>query len=176
MAEYREDDSAWPTMLLLAAEIERQIEACGLPKLCRSVPVPGPLAVIEACGNCKSIGGDCGGQGWVRLTNEYPSEVFPTQDQTATNCDAALAYTLEVGIARCMPVGKTSAINGFQPPTVEEMVKATRLQMADMRVMARAAKAVREHLDVAMSLGTYQPMVAQADCGGGVWTVTYWTQ
>lgn len=177
MAGYQEDDIAWPTMVSITAEIENQLALCGLPGVCRNTVVPGPLAVLEACGSCgKGGGGECGGQAWVRFVTEYPSQEFPAADQSGSNCDSPMAYTLEVGIARCLPVGSPSALSGFNIPAISEMVAATRLQMADKRVMRRAIKAVANRSDKAYSIGTYNVMQAQGDCGGGVWLVTFWSQ
>lgn len=177
MAEYREDNLAWPTMIALMAEVENQIEVCGLPRVCRASVVPGPQAVLEALQAKSNISGQCDdGQAWVRFVTEYPSIQFPAADQSGSNCDSPLAYQLEVGIARRFPTGGTSGLGGYVPPTLDAMVKTTRLQMADKRVMRLAIAAVARQLDVAYSLGSYSAMQATGDAGGGVWLVTFWSQ
>lgn len=168
-----EDVVAWSTMVRLAACVEQELAKSGLPGVCSSIPVPGPLAIMERCGNCGS--GNCHGQAWVRFINEYPSKIFPSPDQDG-NCEGPMAYTLEVGVARCLPVGKTNTIGGFTPPSNEEQILATRLQMADKAAMRRAIKCCVKDLDVSYVLGTNTPMQTTGDCGGSVWTVTIWTQ
>lgn len=173
MATFQEDPVVWPTMVKLVACIESVLADRGLPKLCRATVVPGPQAVIESCnGNCS---GECGGQAWVRLTGEFPYTSFPTQDTTAARCGTNRAFVLEVGIARCLPTGKSNAIAGFTPPSVQELVDATRLQMADkvaMTVAIECCMAESDEFDLDYVLGQYQPMQIPGDCGGGVWTVT----
>lgn len=170
---YREDDVAWPTMVKLAACIEEELRESGLPGVCVSLPVPGPGAIMERCGQCAD-GGTCQGQAWVRFVNEYPSTEFPSPDQTG-KCEGPMAYTLEVGIARCLPVGTSSAINGYTPPSNESVVLATRTQMADKAAMKRAIRCCVKDLDVSYVLGQNTPMQTTGDCGGSVWNVTLWT-
>ncbi len=175
MTDYQDDTLAWPVMVKLAACLETTLAARKLPAVCRTSVVPGPQAIIEACsgGACN---GDCGGQAWVRFSAEYPYSSFPTQDTTAAICYTPRAFVLEVGIARCIPTGKASSIGGFTPPSVQQLVDATRLQMADKAAMVAAIQCCLgdgdefDHLSYV--LGQYQPMQIPGDCGGGVWTVT----
>lgn len=171
---FTEDEIAWPLMVAIAARLEIVLEECGLPGVCRSVPVPGPLAVLDAAGGCANPSGDCGnGQAWVRLSNEYPSSQFPVADQRA-DCDTPLAYVLEVGISRCIPTGTANRLSGYKAPAVASIVEATRLQMADKKAIRRAIKsAVGE--DTAFVLGNYEPLQLSGDVGGGFWTVTIWS-
>lgn len=175
MAEFTEDNIAWPVMVKLAACIEEALEKRGLPGVCRSIPVPGPLAVMEACGQCSGENG-CGGQAWVRLVNEFPYTTFPNPDQTGGTCGMNRAMVLEVGIARCLHVGKRSAIGGFEPPSVADLIADTRLQMADKAAMADAIAccvgADNDLYDPDYVLGQYQAMQTPGDCGGGYWLVT----
>lgn len=174
---YVEDKTAWPTMVKLAGCLCTTIAQRGLPELCICSPVPGPLAVMDRCGSCGKSTDKCGGQGWVRLTNEYPSSTFPGADQTENNCGSPLAYVLEVGVARCQPVGDANGINGYTAPTLEELVEAARVQMADKAAIRAAIQCCMddEDFDFTYTLGTYQPMQVSGDCGGGFWTVTVWS-
>lgn len=171
--DFIEDELAWPVMIRLTACLEEALEKRGLPKLCRNTVVPGPQAIIEACGNGKCTG-ECGGQGWVRFVGEFPYSTFPTQDTTAARCETNRAFQLEIGVARCLPVGRANAISGITPPSVQELVDATRLQMADKAAMAMAVQCCLGAFDDQFDyvLGQYQPMQIPGDCGGGVWTVT----
>jgi len=172
---FQEDTVAWPIMVKLAACIEEALAERDLPGVCRSIPVPGPLAVIEACGQCDGPNG-CGGQAWVRLVNEFPYSAFPNPDQTGGTCGMNRAIVLEVGIARCLHVGKTNGVGGFTPPPVAEVIGDVRLQMADKAAMAWAIQccvgAEDDFSDPSYVLGQYQAMQTPGDCGGGYWTVT----
>lgn len=176
MAEFVEDPIAWPTMVKLAGCLCTTLEERGLPGTCQCTVVPGPMAVLEACGSCSGTGkGACGGQGWVRFDSEYPSNTFPQPDTRGGTCNSPMAYVLEVGIARCLPVGKANGITGATPPSMEEMVAATRLQMADKAAMKAAIQCCLDDGDLTYSLGTYRTIQATGDCGGGLWTVTIWS-
>jgi hypothetical protein len=164
---------SWARMQSLKAVAVSTLAACGLPGVCRAAIVPGVIAVLDSCGSCAE--GECGGQVWVRLVSEFPSSVFPQPDTSAQACDAPLAFQIEVGIARCLPVGTTSQLSGFIPPTQEQQERAAKLQDDDKNALKDAIRQVAEDADVAYVLGTYQSVATQADCGGGVWTVTFWS-
>lgn len=172
---YIEDTGAWPTMVTLAAAVENELYASGLPGLCVCTPVPGQTVVLDRCGQC---GGDdeCRGQGWVRWVTEYPSTQFPEPDRTGDGCCAPMAYQLEVGIARCVSTGSSNAIGGIQPPTVESVVLAARQQMADKAAVARAINKALTAKDVSFFLSNAIPMQATGDCLGFIWNVTVWDQ
>lgn len=176
MPAFVEDPIAWPTMVKLAACLCTTLEDRGLPGTCQCTPVPGPLAVMESCGKCKGTGSEaCGGQGWVRFVNEFPSRQFPQPDSTSANCDTPLAYVLEVGVARCLPTGNSNSISGYTGPTMEQLMDATRLQLADKAAMVAAIKCcLAGEDDISYVLGQYQTIQTAADCGGGMWTVTIW--
>ena len=174
---YTEDKTAWPTMVKLAGCLCTTLAERGLPTPCVCTPVPGPLAVMDQCNSCGKNKSDCGGQAWVRLTSEYPSSVFPGADTDQASCGAPDAYVLEVGVARCQPTGSANGINGYTAPTMEQLVDATRLQMADKAAIRAAIKCCMddEDSDYTYVLGTYQPIQVAGDCGGGFWTVTIWS-
>lgn len=176
MPPFIEDPVAWPTMVKLAACLCTTLEARGLPGTCQCTVVPGPMAVLEACGSCSSGSTPCGGQGWVRFVNEFPSRTFPQPDLTGGTCDTPMAYTLEVGVSRCFPSGNANSISGYTAPTMEQMVTATRLQMADKAAMLAAIKCclLDDDEDLTYAIGNYTTIQAAADCGGGMWTVTIW--
>lgn len=175
---YVEDQIAWPTMVKLAACLCTTLEERELPGTCQCAVVPGPMAVIDSCGGCKAEGKQCGGQAWVRLVNEFPSSDFPNADDGVALCGAPMAYVLEIGVARCLPTGNANSISGYTAPSMEQLLDATRLQMADKAAMIAAIKCCLEdeEWEYSYSLGTYSPMQVAGDCGGGFWTVTIWSQ
>lgn len=154
---YTEDRLIWPIMLDLVDCLRSEIEAAGVPGVCFLGVLPGAQWAADWSDE---------GQAWVRLVAAFPSATLPSPDQRAT-CAAPLAAVLEVGMLRCAPVG-----DGPEPPSEVEMFEATRLQMADMRVMLRAiqcclGKTKREHV-----LGLYTPLGPQGAAVGGSWQVT----
>lgn len=175
MAVFVEDPIAWPTMVKLAGCLCTTLEERGLPGTCECAIVPGPMAVIDSCGECKKTGTTCGGQGWVRLVNEFPSANFPTPDQSPNNCATYPAYVLEIGVARCLHTGKANGITGFIQPSQEQKLDDARLQMADKAAMKAAIQCCMDDGDMTYILGNYTPMQATGDCGGGFWTVTIWS-
>lgn len=169
---FREDSIVYPRMIKLLACLCEEITASGLPALCRCAVVPGPEAVMDMCGACEN--GKCGGQAWVRLVDANPSRTFPALDDTSQNCKSPLAFQLELGVARCLPTGTNSPVRGYEPPSVEQLLEATRLQMADMAAMRRAVMCCFGEDDATYLLTTYQPLSVTGDCGGGTWTVYGW--
>lgn len=168
MAEFIEDAVVYPAIVRLSACLCLEIEASGLPVPCSCGPMIGSL-VLDYCGSCED--GKCGGQAWVRLVNAFPSTAFPSPDQELSNCYSPLAFQLEVGIVRCKPVGKTSGVRGYTPPTMEQNVEALRLQMADMAAMRRAVACCFGEADQDYVLGTYENLSIDGDCLGGTFTL-----
>lgn len=174
---YVEDEIAWDAMVRLSACLCTTIAERGLPEPCKCGPVPGPMAILDMCGACRSSGSNCGGQAWVRFVTEFPSTTFPSPDQTEAKCSSPMAYTLEVGIARCLPMPQSNGVRGYVPTTLDQDLEATRLQMAD-KAAIRAAIACcfgTSADDITYTLGGYTPLQNTGDCGGGVWTVTIWS-
>lgn len=165
-SSYVEDADIWPLLVTLHSCLCGQITESGLPAVCACELYPGGVVALDYCSGCGN--GGCG-QAWVRLVGAYPSTTFPSPAARA-QCGAPLAYQIEVGIARCAPAMGPRG----QPPPVEALEDAVRLQMADMAAMRRAidcclgdAYPDREHL-----LGQYTPMPVQGDCMGGTWALT----
>lgn len=172
MPEFREDLDIYPLIVELVACVCAELEASGLPAVCRCAPMPGSAPVIDFSGTdgCK----DGCGQAWVRLINAFPSDDFPAPGfGVNTRCEVALAYLLEVGVSRCEPVGKTVA-GKFTPPTMEDQLGAVRLYTADMQAMRRAILCCfrGEHEDdVEVAVGTYSPLDSIGGVGGGTWQI-----
>jgi len=171
MAEFREDTIVYPTMVALSACLCAEITASGLPEPCFCGLLPGSTVSLDFCGAGK-CDGECGGQAWVRPGEMFTSVAFPSPDTALQNCNSPLAFRLEVGIARCLPMGRNNPVGGYIPPTLDEQLAATRLQMADAAAMRRAIQccmAANENLDYVLE--TYSPLPPQGGCGGGTWTV-----
>jgi hypothetical protein len=167
-----EDKVAYPTLIRLAACLCLELEAAGGPALCYCGPVAGEVALDFCGGNCGDEG--CGGQAWVRFMDIFPSTNFPSPDNALANCKAPLAFNMEVGIARCAPVG-TSGPNGYLPPTMEQNVEAIRLQLADVAALRRAVQCCFAQGDTDYIMGAYSQLsVNNGGCLGGTFNVVVW--
>lgn len=170
-SSFREDDFIYPTMIELSACLCGEIAASGLPEVCSCGPIVGTL-VLDYCTNCQDK--TCSGQAWVRLVDAFPSMDFPSPVQTPQNCNAPMAYTIEIGIVRCKPLGKNSQVRGYSPPTLEENVEALRLQLADVAALRRAIQCCFGNDDKAYVMGTYTSAPPDGDCLGGYFNVIVW--
>lgn len=152
--------SIWPTLTELAACLCTQLHDSGLPDVCFCGVLPGSEVAWDYASGCDNCG-----MAWVRLLGMQPSTAFPQADINPSNCSKPLAYTVEMGVLRCAPMPKEDGT----PPTLEEMLDATELQIADAAAMRRAVACclgVRGWI-----LGPYQPVGPQGGAVGGLWTV-----
>lgn len=119
---------------------------------------------VEYAGDCE----DCGAA-YVRLVTAFPSNVFPVPDQEP-RCTAVMAYTVAVGIARCLPAGRS---NG-EPPTPDEVEEAARQALADMQAIRQAIRCCfgSKFEDLDHVLGTFTPAPAGSGVSGGEMVVT----
>lgn len=157
----REDTSVYPLLINLAACLCTEMENLDGPALCYCGVTTGPIILDYCGGNCDT--GGCGGQAWVRLVDAFPSSVFPTQDNILTNCRSPWAYLLEVGVARCAPMGQANSVGGFEPPSLAQNVAALRLQTADLAAVRRAIQCCFGKTDQDYMVGVYQ----QTEVNGG---------
>lgn len=161
MADFREDTTVFPTLLKLVAALEVEYELSGLPTPQFIGLIPGDLAPIDCGEEAK-----CGGQAWVRLATGFPSTSFPIPDTGASCATKGMAYQIEVATSRCVTVMD----NKGNPPTLQESLADTRLQLADMAAMKRAiCEALRG--GPKYILGQYLPLTS-GGCGGGGWLIT----
>lgn len=170
-----EDVDLYPLMVELLSCLCVELEDSGLPKPCRCSLMPGDLPVLDFGSGEDGCKDGCG-QAWVRLVTAFPADQFPIAAvQTASRCDVALAYQLEIGVSRCETVGRT--VGGrFIPPSAEDQLDSVRLYTADMAAMRRAmlccfrsAHARTDDLEIA--LGAYTPLPTQGGVGGGTWAL-----
>lgn len=171
VATFREDEFLYPKMIELSACLCTEIEASGLPGVCSCGPIVGTL-VLDYCSNCKEKG--CSGQAWVRLVDAFPSIDFPSPVSQPQNCNAPMAYMIEVGIVRCKPLGTNTQLRGFVPPTIEQNVDALRLQLADLAALRRAIQCCFGNGDTTYVMGNYAAAPPDGDCLGGYINVTVW--
>lgn len=167
MDELVEDDLIYPAIIRLVACLEASIKRRNLPEPCSIAPMIGDL-VLDYCSSCNDKG--CG-QAWVRLVDSFPSVSFPDLDTAAMNCSGPWAYTLEIGIVRCKPTGKSSGVRGYVPPSLQQNIDALRIQTADMRAMRDAIACCFGSGDVPYVVRQYVPGTPDGDCLGGVFNV-----
>jgi hypothetical protein len=167
MDEIVEDDFVYPAIIRLVACLDQAIKNRNLPEPCTVAPMIGEL-VLDFCGECSERG--CG-QAWVRIVDSFPSVDFPQIDQSTGNCGTLWAATLEIGIVRCKPLGRSSGLAGYSPPTLNQMVEALRVQTADMRAMREAVQCCFVGSDTPYYMTAYQPGAPDGDCLGGVFNV-----
>jgi hypothetical protein len=143
----------WALLAALKECLCEEIARSGRP-VCFCAVVPGSQAILEYAS---------GGQAWVRLASAFPSNAFPSPAGTESKCYTPLAWQVEVGIARCVPV---------ESPTEEDQSFAAEIQVADMELMRRAiACCMGAEDDYSYVLGTYQPSGPTGDIVAGVWSL-----
>jgi hypothetical protein len=170
MAEFREDPSIYPALVALSGCLCNELAASGLPTPCFCGVLPGANVPMAYCGECVAGVSDangCGGQAWVRLEQVFPSVIFPTPAEN-TVCNTGLVASIEIGVLRCMQVIEESG----EAPSLDEQVRATRLQLADMQAMRRAVLCCdwRADSDLQLLLTSYTPVGPEGGCVGGTWS------
>ena len=126
--------------------------------------LPGLDVPLEFCsGEC---GSETCGMAWVRLSQTYPSTTFPDQDVAAGNCRKPIAHTIEVGVARCLPVMDTDG--SFPAP--EDFLDVTLSLTDDIEALRYAIACCFG--STRHTLGAWTPFGPDGGCVGGTWTVT----
>lgn len=170
---YNEDTSIYPVFIGLLSCLEQALADQGTPPLCYIGPMEGNI-VLDHCGGTDGCSDGCGGQAWVRLVDAFPSAEFPALDALPRNCKSPYAFTLQVGVARCSPMGMQTA-NGWTPPAYEDRLEAIRLQTADIAAMRRAIHCCFGSGDRDYLIGMYdQTEVVGGGCIGGTFNVIVW--
>ena len=111
----------------------------------------------------------CDGLAWVRLGDEFPG--FPTQDENPNPCDLGVwSVELEMGVARCAPVGDIQ-----DTPTFDEHYALARLLAEDSAAMRRALCCFKPQLLGQMQVGRFTKFGPEGGCVGTIATVTVQT-
>lgn len=160
-----EDVLIYPVLTKLTECLCAELERSGLAAACRCLLVPGSGPSLDFCS--EGCDGGCPGEAWVRLLRAFPSSNFPAQDGVAI-CTTLLAFEIEVGVGRCLPVGQD---NG-QPPEDQETFDTARLQLADMAAMRRAIVCCFAGSDTEHILSSFEPNIALGGCLVSTWSLT----
>lgn len=164
MSTVREDVQIYPLLTELTGCLCDELARSGLEATCSCSLVPGVGPTLDFCE--QGCDGGCPGEAWVRLLSAYPSVDFPAQDARAT-CATGLAFEVEVGVGRCLPLGG----NDGAPPEPAAMWDTARLQMADMAAMRRAiACCFRGQGDLDYVLLRFDPTQGAGGCLVSTWT------
>lgn len=138
MAEYTEDVMVWPTMKDLLGCTEAELIDVGRPAGKSTIQYGADIPALD-------MGDECDGFLWVRLVDAFPSKQFPNADLTPNPAGVrtAMAFQLEVAVARCVQVMGTTEEGGSffadgQPIPPETIFEDARAQMADMAAIRRA--------------------------------------
>lgn len=120
----------WKTAENLSTCLCAQFEIdCG-KALCFCGVVPGGEVALEYMGDC---GEECG-MAWVQVTGTYPASGVGIPNITPSNCWLGLGVDVQVGVARCMPVGDERG----GPPTLAQLQEAAEQQAQDMETVRKA--------------------------------------
>lgn len=112
----------------------------------------------------------CSGLAWVRLAGIYPSNNFPVQDEGFVKCPTGWGVQIEIGAARCGPVGNENHL-----PTCDDWSAATNNTTADTAALRRTIlrwKAMEENRFRMYVPGGWLPITTEGGCVGGAMLVT----
>lgn len=112
----------------------------------------------------------CEGLAWVRLAQIYPASEFPAADETVMKCPTGWAVVVEIGVARCAPVGDENDL-----PSCDDWTAVTNHTTADAAALRRTLmrfRAMDEHRFTQVVPGTWEPMNTEGGCVGGAMTLT----
>lgn len=158
------DTRMFRVLSTLAQCLSAQITQADLPGVCFIGTLPGAQIALDHSGNCSDV---CG-QAWTRLVNIYPSNGVGDPNEEPGNCGGGLDAVIEVGIMRCAPLPDSSG----NPPSEDDMLAATDLQMADAMAMLRAIVCCEDISSKDYIVMGYLPAGPLGDQVGGTWTVT----
>lgn len=136
------------------------VENHGAGPVCWCGVQPGADVAWDFCGDC----GDTCGMAYIKFVEAFPSAVFPVPDDGETGCRSPLAYSLEIGVLRCLPVGPDG-----EPLTTGEALDATLATVLDMEAVRRAVECCFGGALVALQ--RWEPSGPSGGCVGGAWTL-----
>lgn len=112
----------------------------------------------------------CSGLAWVRLAGIYASNNFPTENDAPVKCLTGWAVQVELGVARCAPVGDENRI-----PTCDEWTLTVNDTTADDAALRRTLmrfKLIEDYRHTLYLPGQWLPMTTEGGCVGGARVVT----
>lgn len=112
------------------------------------------------------------GTAWVRVASVAPSVTFPSVQEEPRNCRPPMyAVTLEMGVARCPPIGTTQDL-----PTCPDWLAYSRKVLDDAAALRKAVFCcfgpMLSSRGLKYVLGAWEPFGPEGLCGGGIQSVT----
>lgn len=132
--------------------------ACGI--------IAGDRPSWDYCGECGR--GLCG-MAYIQPGRSFAYSTFPLEDDELSACNRPLAYELQVGVIRCIPVMD----NDGEPPDMNDVTDASLGFVADQHALRTAIECCDSpYLTKLMVLGGWTPIGPTGNCVGGFWTMT----
>jgi len=146
----------------LCAQIQDPLN--GVPDVCFCGIVPGEAALGDYAGDCDV---KCG-MAWVRMVTIYPSNSVGAALLEPGNCKHGMGMDVEMGMLRCISAGDSLG----NPPSPEELLAASELQIADALVMHRAVYCCDTIPPRDVILGQYQTIGPSGGLVGGFFNMS----
>lgn len=124
---------------------------------------PGADTALAGCASCDE--GRCG-VSWIRLVSIFQSDTFPSPSEWS-KCGTPLAYELEMGVVRCMPLEQDGS-----DPDPDVMLETTLIQLEDQQAMFKAIQCCLDVKGVLVSIAPYEPQGPDGGCVGGLYGLT----
>lgn len=146
--------------------------AAGLAPPCVAGLVSGSAIVADyCCEGTDAAGNACQGQLTVRVSNVFPTAVFPNPRQDAIPVGgvdgdgSSWAVELEVAVLRCAPVMDEDGL----PPSIADQQSSALTVMGDAALIRQAVTGFAISRDQAHIFGQYSPLGPEGGCvGSGV--------
>lgn len=134
---------------------------------CNFVDMPGAIPVLDHGLDCQD---GCEGMAWVRLIDVSPTTwtEFPAPVSRPSVGDLSYAVALEIGVARCAPVGTTEG-ELYYPPEPAELTAAASQARIDAAIVRNVIleRYPADNDDAGVSLGSHSPLGPEGDVVGG---------
>jgi hypothetical protein len=112
----------------------------------------------------------CEGLAWVRLVSVFPSNQFPTQDEGYVKCVLGWGVRMEIGVARCAPVGDENQLPSCDDWTA--VVNDTTADGAALRRVPMRLRTLEDFRHRMYVLGGWESMTTEGGCVGGALLLT----
>lgn len=134
---------------------------------CEFELVPGAIPVLDHGLDCRT---GCEGVAWVRLVDVSPTDWtnFPAPVSRPSLGELSYAVALEVGVARCAPLGVTEGELYYPPSPAEQRAAADRAAV-DAAIVRNVIleRYPADNDDAGVALGSYGPLGPEGDVVGG---------
>lgn len=157
-------ETPWITTRLvdLVSNLGRYVESIGAGPVCWLGVSPGAATAWDSCGECD---GEKCGKTYVVLSQVIEYDSFPNpREWVQGGSPAGLAYQLEVGTLRCMPIQE----DGEAIDSGDSLATMTGLNDDMIAMLCAIRETFAPYL---LSVTQYSPVGPEGGCVGGVWEV-----